>query len=163
MTAAVKVPHVHAEVIKAYADGAQIEFRHAPNREWEGVAQPYFDVSTEYRVKPEPPAYPVTRLNHSELADIYFGAFDFRTKQIESIGAVAIANAALRHAIDAKQIITMADHHEEMAKHDEARDMAIAEAVRDACRISARAADAWRTDATISDIDLAAIIAKVAP
>lgn len=156
MTAAVKVPHVHAEVIKAYADGAQIEFRHAPNREWEGVAQPHFDVGTEYRIKPEPPAYPVTQMSIAELTRAY-------NDNQHINGLAGIANTALRHAIDAGQIITMADHHEEMAKHDDARDMAIAEAVRDACRISAKAADAWHTDATIADIDLAAIIAKVAP
>ena len=150
MTPTVKVPHVHSEVIKAYADGAQIEFRHAPNREWEGVAQPHFDVGTEYRVKPEPRAYPVTQMSIAELTKAY-------NDNQHINGLVGIANAALRHSIDAKQIITMADHHEEMMKHDDARDMAIARAVENTYCVLVP------NKRPSSDNYLAAIIAKVAP
>lgn len=47
-------PHVHAEVIKAWADGAEIEFRHAQHHPWEAASNPSWNINTEYRVKPEP-------------------------------------------------------------------------------------------------------------
>ena len=51
-------PHKHAEVIKAWADGAEIQFRSQNGRCWVDVAighlTPGFSVELEYRVKPEP-------------------------------------------------------------------------------------------------------------
>lgn len=44
-------PHVHAEVIKAWADGAEIEVRVRGN--WEGVTNPCWADYNEYRVKPK--------------------------------------------------------------------------------------------------------------
>lgn len=45
-------PHKHAEVIKAWADGADIEFR--GNRgKWESIPEPSWGPSFEYRVKPQ--------------------------------------------------------------------------------------------------------------
>lgn len=49
-----KTPHKHAELIKAWADGAEIQFRY-PNGAWIDAAAPSFqDPRAEYRVKPEP-------------------------------------------------------------------------------------------------------------
>lgn len=48
-----KTPHKHAEVIKAWADGAEIQFRY-PNGTWIDAADPSFRDLAEYRVKPEP-------------------------------------------------------------------------------------------------------------
>jgi len=52
-----KTPHKHAEVIKAYADGAEIEFFSPANGKWETTSKfpPFYD-DFEYRVKPEPKA-----------------------------------------------------------------------------------------------------------
>lgn len=50
-----KTPHKHAELIKAWADGAEIEYKEGW-REWkkcEGQT-PVWDVYTNYRIKPEP-------------------------------------------------------------------------------------------------------------
>jgi len=47
------VPHKHAEVIKAWADGEIIEHRENPNREWVVIKNPTFIPSFEYRVKPK--------------------------------------------------------------------------------------------------------------
>lgn len=46
-------PRVHAKVIKAWADGAQIQFLNAGTSTWHDVAPPFcwYD-SVKYRVKP---------------------------------------------------------------------------------------------------------------
>ena len=51
-------PHRHAEVIKAWADGAEIECKvsDAPER-WTCTAQPAWNPDVQYRVKPAPPTY----------------------------------------------------------------------------------------------------------
>lgn len=50
-------PHKHAELIKAWADGAQIQYRNEYVLEWKDCALrgPEWEGSTEYRVKPEAP------------------------------------------------------------------------------------------------------------
>lgn len=47
-------PHKHAEMIKAWADGAIIQYRDSGNR-WCDTAdnQPCWDEYSEYRIKPE--------------------------------------------------------------------------------------------------------------
>jgi len=47
------IPHKHAEVIKAWADGETIEYRSNPNRGWEAIYSPTFIPNMEYRVKPK--------------------------------------------------------------------------------------------------------------
>lgn len=47
-------PHVHAEVIKAWADGAEIEVRLNSNRGWVKCGRPIWEDEYEYRVKPKP-------------------------------------------------------------------------------------------------------------
>jgi hypothetical protein len=46
-------PHVHAEVIKAWADGAEIEFRHGEYDAWKKVDSPLWNLCTQYRIKPK--------------------------------------------------------------------------------------------------------------
>jgi len=49
-------PHVHADVIRAWADGHQIQFRHNGQMEWTSIGDysPEWSLNTEYRIKPEP-------------------------------------------------------------------------------------------------------------
>ena len=50
-------PHKHADVIKAFADGKQIQFRYYNNQEWldwDSDTCPTFLEYYQYRVKPEP-------------------------------------------------------------------------------------------------------------
>jgi hypothetical protein len=47
-------PHKHAPVIKAYADGAEVQFYNTVAREWQDVAHPAFYDEYQYRVKPKP-------------------------------------------------------------------------------------------------------------
>ena len=46
--------HKHAELIKAWADGAQIQVK-ACNLVWEDRENPYWATDREYRIKPEQP------------------------------------------------------------------------------------------------------------
>lgn len=48
-----KTPHKHAELIKAWADGAEIECRYGGGA-WCFVTRPDWDEDCEYRIKPEP-------------------------------------------------------------------------------------------------------------
>lgn len=44
--------HKHAELIKAWADGAEIQYRHWGS-DWKDSTSPTWDVHWEYRIKPE--------------------------------------------------------------------------------------------------------------
>jgi hypothetical protein len=50
-----RTPHKHAELIKAWADGAEIQFRYNANIPWSDVKGVCgWDVDCEFRIKPEP-------------------------------------------------------------------------------------------------------------
>ena len=50
-----KQPHKHAELIKAWADGAEIEYWNDYRNAWlEICAHPDWMPTTKYRIKPEP-------------------------------------------------------------------------------------------------------------
>ena len=50
-----KTPHKHADLIKAWADGAEIEFRWNGGRDdWKRITAPRWDQDGDYRIKPEP-------------------------------------------------------------------------------------------------------------
>ncbi len=50
-------PHKHAAIIKAWADGAEIEFQ-SNNGPWSDVSEPRWYHDHEYRVKPQPQPQP---------------------------------------------------------------------------------------------------------
>ena len=45
-------PHIHAECIKAWADGAVIEARVGGHPEWNAVDSPTWSANRKYRIKP---------------------------------------------------------------------------------------------------------------
>lgn len=47
-------PHKHAELIKAWADGAEIEMYSDIMKEWVFIISPSWCADMEYRIKPEP-------------------------------------------------------------------------------------------------------------
>lgn len=49
-----KQPHKHAECIKAWADGAEIEYRYDSTHEWRTTDCPNWITRSEYRIKPQP-------------------------------------------------------------------------------------------------------------
>lgn len=51
-----KKPHIHAEIIKAWADGATIQFSTDDGYSWLTTNSPTWDSNYQYRVKPEPKA-----------------------------------------------------------------------------------------------------------
>ena len=48
-------PHKHAEVIKAWADGAQIELRSGDGCPWAVISDPSWAQQLEYRIAPPQP------------------------------------------------------------------------------------------------------------
>lgn len=158
------VKHKHAEVIHAWADGAIIQCRWCGSN-WETMtATPTWDKEFEYRIKPER-VYPETRMLIPDLSEEFtYGG-----------GYKAVANAAIKHALDAgqvmlpggeltdkdiikaiqieeqkrqtfisplareimlsavKSLLVSEPEIEKLRADRNARDMAIAEAVRDAC------------------------------
>lgn len=49
-----KTPHVHAELIKAWADGAKIQFKRNIGGMWFDIDSPSWAPNLLYRIKPEP-------------------------------------------------------------------------------------------------------------
>ena len=50
-----KTPHKHAELIKAWADGAEIQYRYNANIPWHDATSPqWWEYDCEYRIKPAP-------------------------------------------------------------------------------------------------------------
>ena len=49
-------PHKHAELIKAWADGAEIQCKNYDTGLWHDIPdnEPLWNLSAEYRIKPEP-------------------------------------------------------------------------------------------------------------
>jgi hypothetical protein len=51
-------PHKHAELIKAWADGAEIQQRYDSIKEWQAIGQfPSWAENFEYRIKPNTVRY----------------------------------------------------------------------------------------------------------
>ena len=46
--------HKHAELIKLWADGAEIEVQRPSNGSWWDAKPPCWDTDYEYRIKPDP-------------------------------------------------------------------------------------------------------------
>jgi hypothetical protein len=57
-------PHKHAELIKAWADGAEIEYRFFDDGEWNIANTPSWKEGTQYRIKPEPDQISYLLLNY---------------------------------------------------------------------------------------------------
>lgn len=146
--------HKHADIIKAWADGAEIEFRHEGDN-WQTAYDPAWVAHCEYRVKPAAPAkvYPTTKMSNLILSETWVKADIFnvgRHTDFDSVIAKAIADAALRSAIDSQQVVPMAEVQEVARNLNKSlrvkERLAVAEAVRKAC---ARATNgSWGSNGT---------------
>ena len=47
-------PHIHAKVIKAWADGAKIQWYNSAIDRWSDILTPSWNIEFKYRIKPEP-------------------------------------------------------------------------------------------------------------
>lgn len=45
--------HKHCELIKAWAEGADIEYKHSDRSDWERIKNPIWNGMGEYRIKPK--------------------------------------------------------------------------------------------------------------
>lgn len=82
-------PHKHAEVIKAWADGAEIEYEDCG---WHDCTEsPVWDEETEYRIKPAAPKWPQTTMGARELKQAY------QDGAKEGDALICAANAAIAH------------------------------------------------------------------
>jgi hypothetical protein len=90
-------PHKHAALIKAWADGATIQYKNqTPPYDWNDAVAPKWFSAAEYRIKPEPkPDYYVSlRLIHLEgggfilsqsKPDNFVATFDWETGKLKSV------------------------------------------------------------------------------
>lgn len=66
-----KTPHKHADLIKAWADGAEIQFRYNVNIPWaDAVGPQWWEHDCEFRLKPEP-----------KPDVVYYGVIDLATSK----------------------------------------------------------------------------------
>ena len=96
-----KTPHKHADLIKAWADGAEIEFRWNGGRDdWRRITAPRWDQDGDYRIKPEPKPDAVRLLRaelHHGFPHIYMVdmatnlklTFDYETGKLKAAEVIA--------------------------------------------------------------------------
>lgn len=96
-------PHKHAAVIKAWADGKEIEFRSVGSNKWEGLLghDPMWSVHTEYRVKPEPLEWQAERDAHARGEEIE-ASFDAGKTWWTVIGTHSFRSAGYQYRIKPK-------------------------------------------------------------
>ena len=71
-------PHKHAELIKAWADGAEIQVKNDDNDGWDDCWQnkPMWDEGYRYRIKPEPkPDVVLWASMHPRKSNIYYPSY----------------------------------------------------------------------------------------
>lgn len=82
--------HKHADLIIAWANGAEIEYFYPRDNEWAVTKTPDWS-NGEFRIKHER-AWPVTSLNQDELWDLYAKDGDCNLERV--------ANAAIKRYIE---------------------------------------------------------------
>jgi hypothetical protein len=63
--------HKHADVIIAWAEGAEVEYRNLPGATWVSVGTPGWYENYEYRVKPPTKKYRVGLFNNGNNGNYY--------------------------------------------------------------------------------------------
>lgn len=89
-------PHKHAELIKAWADGAHIEFRtsfHIPGpgggtcfTAWKSKSHDFWHAHIQYRIKPKPKPDVVSYLLSCEKLSFYYQWSEFTSEQLDASG-----------------------------------------------------------------------------
>jgi hypothetical protein len=92
-------PHKHAEVIKAWADGAAIECRQLSHESWQPCIEPRWFSYFDYRVKP-PREFPKSTLTYGDLCHVVNEAAAIKTSEgIQTVVARLAADAAVKQYI----------------------------------------------------------------
>ena len=76
-------PHKHREIIKAWADGAEIQFFNNFKKAWEGIPEPVWSDEVQYRVKPQTIRYKVGLQKTSDGFDTLTAATEEHASYIE--------------------------------------------------------------------------------
>lgn len=109
-------PHKHAEFIKAWADGAEIEYKD-DGENWSKCKKPCWHLDVDYRIKPAAPKWPETTMSDEILVSSYFGGGPVPHDQ-EYAAWRRVANAALRHSIETGQLVTKQAYDREIEVRD---------------------------------------------
>lgn len=98
------VKHKHAAIIKAWAEDQTkaIQYRRSDSDEWLGASSPNWDEKLQYRIKPEC-VYPETQMTDLDLNRAANSNQEYAQRW--SYEARLVANAAIRHAVDNKQVM----------------------------------------------------------
>jgi hypothetical protein len=88
-----KKPHIHAQMIIAWANGESIEFSEKGKEYWNAADFPSWNVALDYRIKKEP-AYPKTTLTGEVLVGMFYDCQD----DVKD-SHVHVANEAIKHFI----------------------------------------------------------------
>lgn len=118
-----KQPRPHATTIIEWANGAQIQYRKDAGMQWTDCDDPAFVADYFYRVKPAR-EYPQCIMTASELESVWLGNYP---NMGESNGRTltecrrACADAVLRHALDAGQVVTREEFDKVTAELKEAQ------------------------------------------
>jgi hypothetical protein len=149
-------PKKHAEIIKAWADGADLQVR-GSDGQWDDVVWPGWGNNLEYRIKPEEPALRLAAATVEAIAAYYC----LMPATVEAVSARVLHDAA-----ELQLVVPMAEVQEvarEMTKRLRGkRELAVAESVQSAAeRIACRNSDGMAIYNEINGLDLPAIIATV--
>ena len=90
--------HKHADLIKAWADGAQIQVK-AHKSVWEDRENPLWDADSEYRIKPEPDVIKIFYLESNPMLGLRFS---------EEINPVQEKTKRIRCTVDGETYILKA-------------------------------------------------------
>lgn len=86
-------PHKHAEVIKAWADGAEIQFRFQDSKTWHDISSPQWTPEHEYRVKPAP------KPDRNEYLVVHKGSGVWRKPTLREAQERALHDSVIIHLI----------------------------------------------------------------
>ena len=120
----------HAEVIRAWLDGADIQV-HYEDRGWlDCTHDATFLDSAEYRIKPAGPdrVYPETKLSGEDIENFIDARANIATTYTQDLQLAA--DYVLKHACDAGQIVTREEFDRAVGDRRK-RDLAVAQEVVD--------------------------------
>lgn len=88
-----KTPHKHAELIKAWADGAEIQFKSQGSTDWRDVSSPQWNPDCQYRINPAP------KPDRNEYIVVQKGSGIWRRSTFVDAQAKALPDSVILHLI----------------------------------------------------------------
>lgn len=149
--------HKHAEVIKAWADGAQVQMRIGDKDHWKDSTEPTFMDEFEYRIKPaEPEREPLLAMSNWEIEQ-FFQCYPGNGRS----AAVATVHEAVQRSLNKGWLISKYEFDRAIGDR-KARDLAVANAVALRCYWNVSdSVDADKMHQRITESVLEDVIAKL--